>query len=145
MDSKAIAYGYAIGYNDGLGQGGGGQYLSDMGTLKAVIDDGAANLSIILTDNGNNDSGEPILSEYQYTYDAKLLTESVTTSTKGADGTITTNTKSWSKYLIDKLYNAKGKCIMQAVYSDESKGVVSHYLDEDGNKIFIDGGYLNVE
>lgn len=142
MDSKAIAYGYAIGYNDGLGQGGGGQYLSDMGTLKAVIDDGAANLSIILTDNGDNDSGEPILSEYPYTYSAKLITESVTTSATVGD-TTTTSTKSWSKYLIDKLYNAKGKCIMQAVYSDEAKGVVSHYLDEDGNKIYIDGGYLN--
>lgn len=143
MDAKAIAYGYGIGFNDGLAQGGGGQYLSDMGTLKAVIDDGTANLSIILTDNANNDSGEPILTEYPYTYSAKLLSESVTTSTKGADGTVTTNTKSWSKYLIDKLYNAAGKLIMQAVYSDESKGVVSHYLDEDGNKIYLDGGYLN--
>lgn len=144
MDSNAIAYGYAIGYNDGLGQGGGdpGQYLSDMGTLKAVIDDGAANLSIVLTDNGDNDSGEPILSEYQYTYSAKMISESVTTSATVGDVT-TTNTKSFSKYIIDKLYNAKGKCIMQAVYSDESKGVVSHYLDEDGNKIYIDGGYLN--
>ena len=44
-----------------LGGGGGGEptpYLSDMGTLKAVIDDGTANLSIVLTDNGNNDSVE---------------------------------------------------------------------------------------
>lgn len=122
---------------------GGGEYLSDMGTLKAVIDDGAANLSIVLTDNGDNESGKPILTEYPYTYSAKLLSESVTTSTKSANGTVTTNTKSWSKYLIDKLYNAKGKCIMQAVYSDEAKGIVSHYLDEDGNKIYIDGGYLN--
>lgn len=131
----------------GLSLGGGGgepmPYLSDMGTLKAVIDDGAANLSVVLTDNGDNDTGTPILTEYPYTYSAKLLSESVTTSTKSADGTVTTNTKSWSKYLIDKLYNAKGKCIMQAVYSDEAKGVVSHYLNEDGNKIFIDGGYLN--
>lgn len=144
MNVRDIAHGYVIGFNDGLGQGGGGgEYLSDMGTLKAVIDDGAANLSIILTDNGDNDSGNPILTEYPYTYSAKLITDSVTTSTKGADGTVTTNTKSWSKYLIDKLYNANGKCILQAVYSDEAKGVVSHYLDEDGNKIYIDGGYLN--
>ena len=130
----------------GLSLGGGGgepvPYLSDMGTLKAIVDDSAANLSIILTDNGDNDSGEPMLSEYQYTYSAKMISESVTTSATVGDVT-TTNTKSFSKYIIDKLYNAKGKCIMQAVYSDESKGVVSHYLDEDGNKIFIDGGYVN--
>lgn len=141
-------------FNDGLivgwcmarGKKGGGTptpYLSDMGTLKAVIDDGAANLSIILTDNGDNDSGEPILTEYLYTYTSKLLTESVTTSTTDVEGNITTNTKSWSKYLIDKLYNASGKLIMQAVYSDEAKGIVSHYLDEDGNKIYIDGGYVD--
>ena len=130
----------------GLSLGGGGgeptPYLSDMGTLKAVVDDGAANLSIILTDNGDNDSGTPVLTEYLYTYSAKLISESVTTSTTTED-TTTKNTKSWSKYLIDKLYDVSGKCIMQAVYSDEAKGVVSHYLDEDGNKIFIDGGYLN--
>ena len=122
---------------------GGGEYLSDMGTLKAVIDDGAANLSIVLTDNGDNDSGTPILTEYPYTYGAKLISESVTTSTTDTEGNVTTNTKSWSKYLIDKLYNASGKCIMQAVYSDESKGIVSYYLDEDGNKIYLDGGYVN--
>lgn len=131
----------------GLSLGGGGgeptPYLSDMGTLKAVVDDGSANLSIILTDNGDNVSGEPILTEYPYTYSAKLISDSVTTSTKSPDGTITTNTKSWSKYLIDKLYNASGKVIMQAVYSDETKGVVSHYLDKDGNKIYLDGGYLD--
>lgn len=143
MDAKAIAYGYGIGFNDGLAHGGGGQYLSDMGALKAVIDDGTANLSIILTDNANNDSGEPILTEYLYTYTSKLLTESVTTSTTDAEGNITTNTKSWSKYLIDKLYNASGKLIMQAVYSDGAKGIVSHYLDEDGNKIYLDGGYVD--
>ena len=126
-------------------KGGGGKptpYLSDMGTLKAVIDDGTANLSIVLTDNGNNDGGTPILTEYPYTYSAKLLSESVTTSATVGD-TTTTNTKTFSKYVIDKLYNASGKLIMQAVYTDEAKGVVSHYLDEDGSKIFIDGGYLN--
>ena len=121
---------------------GGGEYLSDMGTLKAVIDDGTANLSIVLTDNGNNDGGTPILTEYPYTYSAKLLSESVTTSATVGDVT-TTTPKSFSKYLIDKLYNAKGKLIMQAVYSDEAKGIVSHYLDEKGNKIYLDGGYVN--
>lgn len=138
--------GVVIGWCIARGKKGGGTptpYLSDMGTLKAVIDDGTANLSIVLTDNGNNDSGEPILSEYQYTYSAKEISDSVTTSTTGTDGTVTTNTKSWSKYLIDKLYNASGKCIMSAVYSDEAKGIVSHYLDEDGNKIYLDGGYVN--
>lgn len=118
-------------------------YLSDIGMLKAVIDDDTANLSIILTDNGNNDSEKPILSEYKYTYSTKLITEKVITSTTDAEGVAIINTKQWSKYLIDKIYNAKGKCIMQAVYSDESKGIISHYLDKDGNKIYLDGGYIN--
>ena len=118
-------------------------YLSDIGMLKAVIDDDTANLSIILTDNGNNDSEKPILSEYKYTYSTKLITEKVVTSTTDAEGIAIINTKTWSKYLIDKIYNAKGKCIMQAVYSDESKGIISHYLDKDGNKIYLDGGYIN--
>ena len=86
---------------------GGGEYLSDMGTLKAVVDDGAANLSIILTDNGDNDSGEPILSEYQYTYTAKQISESVTTSATVGE-TTTKNTKSWSNTL-------SINCIMPAV------------------------------
>lgn len=136
--------GFVLGFMAGRKKGsGGGEYLSDMGTLKAVIDDGTANLSIILTDNGDNDSGEPILTDYAYTYSAKEISDKVETTTTGADGTVTKYTKSWTKYLIDKLYNANGKMIMQAVYSDEEKGIVSHYLDEDGNKIFIDGGYLN--
>ena len=125
---------------------GGGKripYLSDIGMLKAVIDDDTANLSIILTDNGNNDSEKPILSEYKYTYSTKLITEKVITSTTDAEGVAIINEKQWSKYLIDKIYNAKGKCIMQAVYSDESKGIISHYLDKDGNKIYLDGGYVN--
>ena len=137
--------GVIVGICIARGKKGGGTptpYLSDIGTLKAVIDDGTANLSVVLTDNGDNDSGTPILTEYPYTYTAKTISDSVTTSATVGD-TTTTNTKTFSKYVIDKLYNAAGKCIMQAVYSDEAKGVVSHYLDEDGNKIFIDGGYVN--
>ena len=136
---EGLAIGLMLGRKGGSG---GGEYLSDMGTLKAVIDDGTANLSIVLTDNGDNDSGEPILSEYQYTYSAKMISESVTTSATVGDVT-TTNTKSFSKYIIDKLYNASGRLILQAVYSDAAKGIADHYLDADGNKISIDGRYLN--
>lgn len=149
MNARDITYGYAIGFNDGLKSSGGSEpepYLSDVGTLKAVIDDDSSNLSIVLSDNGNNDTGEQIFSVYQYTYAAKEISGSVTTkstTTSGETTTTTTKTKSWSRYLIDKLYNKSGKVIMQAVYSDESKGKVSHYLDENGRKIYLDGSYVN--
>ena len=106
----------------------------DIGTLKAIVDDGAANLSVILTDGS-------ALAEYPYTYIAKLITASVTTSATSGD-TTTTSTKSWSKYLIDKLYDVSGSLVAQAVYSDEAKGIVSHYLDGSGGIIYIDGGYI---
>lgn len=138
------------GFMLGLSLGGGGStpepYLSDEGTLKAVIDDDSSNLAIVLTDNGDNDTGEQKFTVYQYTYAAKEISGSVTTkstTTSGETTTTTTKTKSWSRYLIDKLYNKSGKVIMQAVYADESKGKVSHYLDENGRKIYLDGGYAN--
>lgn len=146
MNAKDIVYGYAIGYNDGLKNGGGGEpepYLSDMGTLKAVIDDGKANLSIVLTDNGNNDTGKQIFSVYGYTYALKTITANITTSATSADGTTTTTTKSFSKSIIDKLYNKSGKAILSAVYKNESKGEVSHYLDENKKKIYLNGDYAN--
>lgn len=112
-----------------FGNGGGGT----VGKLKAIVDDGAANLSVILTDSST-------LAEYTYTYIAKTITASVTTSVTSGE-TTTTRTKSWSKYLIDKLYDVSGSMVAQAVYSDEEKGIVSHYLDSNNNIIYIDGGY----
>ena len=121
-----------------LFQGGSGG-----GDLKGIIDDGLSSLSVILTDNAET----PTLSEYGYTYTAKNLSQTITTqsSNTSADGTVTTVTKSqsFSKMLIDKLYNASGRLILQAVYSDAAKGIADHYLDADGNKISIDGRYLN--
>lgn len=121
-----------------LFQGGSGG-----GDLKGIIDDGLSSLSVILTDNAET----PTLSEYGYTYAAKNLSQTITTqsSNTSADGTVTTVTKSqsFSKMLIDKLYNASGRLILQAVYSDAAKGIADHYLDADGNKISIDGRYLN--
>ena len=104
-----------------LFQGGSGG-----GDLKGIIDDGMSSLSVILTDNAET----PTLSEYGYTYAVKNLSQTITTqsSNTSADGTVTTVTKSqsFSKMLIDKLYNASGKLILQAVYSDEAKGIADH-------------------
>ncbi|MGN1119381.1 MAG: hypothetical protein ACI4Q4_03415 [Oscillospiraceae bacterium] len=116
----------------GLSLGGGGSG-GTVGKLKAIVDDGATNLSVILTDNST-------LAEYAYTYIAKTITASVTTSVTAGE-TTTTSTKSWSKYLIDKLYDVSGELVAQAVYSDEANGVVSHYIDSNNNIIYIDGGY----
>ena len=135
--------GLMIGLMLGRKGGSGGQYLSDMGDLKGIIDDGISALSVILTDNAET----PTLSTYDYTYAAKNISQNITTqsSNTGSDGTTTTATKtqSFNKMLIDKLYNASGKLILQAVYSNEAKGTVDYYLDADGRKISIDGRYLD--
>lgn len=115
------------------------QYLSDLGTLNAVIENGAGHLTIGIISSEKNENDEYTVSTYNYTYEMKTITESVTTSSKSGD-TTTKFTKSWSRSLVDKLYNASGKLIMQAVYADEEaekKGIVSYYLDEKDKKISI--------
>lgn len=115
------------------------QYLADLGTLNAVIENGAGHLTIGIISSEKNENDEYTVSTYNYTYEMKTITESVTTSSSSG-GTTTKFTKSWSRSLVDKLYNASGKLIMQAVYADEEaeeKGIVSHYLDENGKQISI--------
>lgn len=104
------------------------------GTLKAAyIDEDMSTLYIVLTDTKT-------LTESVYTYNVKTITESVTTSSKSGGTTVRT-TKSWTKSLIDTLYDASGKVVIRAVYSDETKGVMAYYLDAGGKKIYVDGSY----
>lgn len=116
--------------------------LSDMGTLKAIVDDGASTLSIILTDNGNNDTNVPILTEYSYTYELLQISDTIITQSTTGETTVT-STQSFSKSVIKKVFNAKGKVIMTAHFIDEEKGEIDYYLDEDGNKIYFGEGYLS--
>lgn len=109
--------------------------VGKIGNIRAVVDDGGSNLSIVLM-NGEQ------YAKSQFTYDGKLITDSVTTKTTSGETTIT-KTKTFSIYLIDKLYDAAGKLIAQAVYSDAEKGTISHYLDSSNNIIYIDNEYIN--
>lgn len=128
MNARDVAYGYALGINDSSGGG-------NIGEIKAVLDDDSSSLSLIFKFGDK-------LKDFNFTYSTKTITKSITTTSSSGE-TTTTKTTTWSITLIDKLFSADGVLVMSAVYSDESNGVISHYLNADGGKIYKNGDYTS--
>lgn len=128
MNSQDIAYGYAIGYNDGLGSGG----EMDLSEISGVIYTGGNYLKIVTKkDNVDTDN--------IFYLDIKPFTKAVTTTaTKTAsDGTTTTetSTRTWSKNIITAIYNSDMNLLYRC--DTDSDGNMTALYDGDGNVIAI--------
>lgn len=129
MNARDVAYGYAIGYNDGAGR-------ESSGILRAVIDDDASSL-IIVAGNGAEDEAHSV---FNYTYETLEISDEIKIQTTLGDVT-TTNTKSFSARMISKLYNYDGELIFRAECS--SKGKINGFYDGSGKELHAKRFELN--
>lgn len=131
--SRDVAVGYALGYNDGLGQSGG--TMAYNGNFRAVIDNNSGAITIVV---GEIPEGmeEEQYSDYNYSYSAVDWSDKIVTETTTSEGSLKT-TQTFSKTIITELYNGCGELIMRTDY-DEETGVIKGYYDGDGNQIYLE-------
>lgn len=131
MHSKDIAVGYALGFNDGLGKGGGTVYN---GLLRAVLDDKSGLIKIVIGETPENEEEEQHTEQlYNYTF-VDFTEEIVTESTVGE--TTTTTTQSFSKRVVTEISDSYGNVIMRTDYDDKT-GEVFGYYDKTGKQIYL--------
>lgn len=130
MNARDVAYGYAIGYNDGIDGGASG------GILRAVIDDDTSSLTIVAGDGEATESHDV----YNYTYEPLEIADEIKTQIKSGD-TVTTNTKQFAVKLISKLYNASGGLIFRAECN--SKGKIKGFFDGSEKELYTNSFELN--
>lgn len=131
MRSKDIAVGYAIGYNDGLGQGG---TIAYNGNFRAVIDNNSGEITIVVGEIPESMEEEQY-TDYSYNYTAVDWSDEIVTETTTSEGSIKT-TQTFEKRIVTELYNALGELIMYADYNADT-GEVKGYYDGDGLPIHL--------
>lgn len=125
MRSKDIAVGYAIGYNDGLGQGG----ATYNGNFRAVFDDNAGVLTIVVQE------GEKY-ADYQFGYDWYDYSEEIKTETT-VGGETTETTRSFEKRIVTSLFDASGTVYLLTEYSADT-GEITKYTDGTDTEIYTE-------
>lgn len=119
MNARDIAYGYAIGYNDGiLKNGGGGSdiYITDYGS------------SLIVTTITGRGSEFPKTTDHKFTFTTRIF-KIVTT----AKSSTKKSTRTWSKTVITSVANDKGIVIW--TLSPDTSGKITAVYDVNGNEI----------
>lgn len=122
MHSKDIVVGYALGYNDGLGQGG----ASNGGDLRAIFDDNSGILTIVVQD------GEKYV-DYQFGYEVFDFSDEITTQTVVGEETVKT-TKSFTKRIVTSLFDDSGVVLLVTDYNADN-GVILGYTDGSGEAV----------
>lgn len=133
MNSKDIAVGYALGYNDGLGQGGGATYN---GYLRAVLDNKSGQLNIIVGEIPEKETEEQYADNY-YTYTAVEFSKDIETKKANPDGTSTTRTQTFKKTIITQLINSIGQVVMHTDY-DSDTGIIKGIYDKNDIPIYLE-------
>lgn len=122
MHSKDIAVGYALGYNDGLGQGG----ASNGGDFRAIFDDNSGILTIVVQD------GEKY-ADYQFGYEVFDFSDEITTQTVVGEETVKT-TRNFTKRIVTSLFDDSGVVLLATNYNADS-GVILGYTDGSGEVV----------
>ena len=123
MHSKDIAVGYAIGYNDGLGQSG----ASNSGNFRAIFDDNAGILTIVIQEDEK-------YSDYQFGYEYTEWSDKTTTQTV-INGEKVKTTRSFKKRIVTSLFDNSGAVLLTTDYNANS-GAILGYADGLGDIVY---------
>ena len=126
------------GFMLGMLLGGGTKGGDYNGNLRAVIDDGASNITIVVGEVPDDEEDEQY-TDYNYAYIAEDFSDSVTTQSTTTDDegteTVTTSSETFTKRIVKELYNASGALIMRADVA--SDGSINGYYDGDDLPIYL--------
>ena len=130
MNSKDMAIGYALGYNDGLGNSSGGS-----GDFRAIGDNNEDSIWVNLDTSDSSGGANCAYTYFDYS-------ETITTTTTVGD-TTTENTVTFTKRIITELTNADTEKLLLKTLYDESTGEISGYVDGNENSIYIGGSSVS--
>jgi hypothetical protein len=129
MKSQDIAYGYAIGYNDGIQNGGGSGGNEE---IYAVIADESM-LNVITTPDR---TATPIeTNEHVYLLETDVVSNSVTTQTTSGD-TTTTTTATFTAEYVKNVYDSDNELMYHVDVDDTGK--ITHVFDGENNEIYLE-------
>lgn len=121
-----------------LGGGSGGSGDTTAGKLRRVADSSGAPLAIT-AETTDSSTGELISETATFTYVKQTFSDSVTTTSTGADGTSVSATSSFSADVIAVLRNSANATILAAVFADgDTTGKVDHYTDFCGDTVYYE-------
>ncbi len=109
--------------NELFGQGTG----AANGSFRAVLDDNAGTLKIIVQENDK-------FADYEFTYEFVIFEDEIVTQTTSGD-TITTTTRKFSKRIITSLADSSGAVLLLTEY-DADNGEILGYTDSSGEVVY---------